>query len=158
MERQKKILAWIQLVSLLIASMATGAIMGVTFERWRFFENRAPMELGDFSNEISLLRFDAIENGVLKGSLQGEEARIVIANKEEITSLFPGEFAFSITEILPLLQKMPSPEGMAFVASKNGKYFYPLDAPEAALLTVKNRVFFADEEKAKQAGFVRKKN
>jgi hypothetical protein len=154
---QKKIGAWVQLVSLVIAAVSTGVLAGITFERWRFFENREPVEIGDFSEEISLLTFDSIENGVLKGRLEGEEARIVIAGKDEVTSVFPGEFAFSITEILPLLQKIPAPDEAAFVASKNGKYFYPLDAPEAALLTVKNRIFFTDEEQAQNAGFVRNK-
>jgi hypothetical protein len=153
MKKWIKIIAWFQFLSLLLLSLFAGVMCGITFERWRFSENRSPIEIGDFSEKISLLHFNIIENGILKGSLEGEEVRIVVRNAKEPYSLFPGEFAFSVEEILPLLQKIPAPEGMAFVASKNGKYFYPLDSPRAALITPKNRIFFRDEQHAENEGF-----
>lgn len=130
--------------------------MGMSYERWQHFAQREPLKIGNFSEEISLLRFDSIENGRIIGSLEGEEARIIVG-ENQIESIFPGEFSFSIEEILPLLKTIPAPEAAQFVASKNGKYIYPLDSPEAALISVQNRIFFQTIEEAYEKGFQRRK-
>lgn len=135
---------------------SVGGVWGILFERWRFVKNREPITFGNFSDEISLIRFSTIENGVLRGTLQGEEARFIVGDTEEVYSVFPGEFFFSVENILPLLTHIPAPEGSLFVASKSGKYFYPLDDPSAALISVKNRIFFPSEKEALSAGFVRR--
>ncbi len=157
MNKREKALAWIQLISLLLAAMVAGILMGIAYEQWQLTKTREPIEIGDFSDEISLLHFDTIENGILKGRLEGEGARVVVRDAAEVYSIFPGEFSVPVTEILPLLKTIPSPEGMAFVASKNGKYFYPLDSVGAASISVRNRIFFSNQESAKKAGFVQKK-
>lgn len=132
-----------------------GIIAGMNVERWRITTNREPVERGDFSDEIALLFFDKIENGILYGRLEGEEARIVVAGKEEVDSVFEGEFSFEVTPILPNLKKVPAPEWAQFVASSRGSKFYPLDSPRAALVSVKNRTFFRSAEEAMQNGFER---
>lgn len=126
------------------------------FERWRFVSEREPISFGDFSEEIPLIRFETIENGILKGTLEGEEARFIVGETEEVYPVFPGKFSFSVENILPLLAQIPAPEGKYFVASKSGKYFYPLDDPYAALISLKNRIFFVNEGEAISAGFVRR--
>lgn len=146
----------VRFVTLLLAVFVTGVLGGITFEKWHVYASRPPLEVGDFSEEISLLHLDAIENGKLHGRLEGMEARIVVRDAEAVYSIFPGEFEFSVTEILPNLVTIPAPEGMSFVASRLGKYVYPLDAPEAAQITVKNRVFFPSLDAARTAGFVRR--
>lgn len=157
MEKREKVVAWAQLLSLLMAALAAGGLGGSAYERWRQTVARTPVTIGDYSDEISLLRLKGIENGVVKGSLEGEEARVVVEGATEVYSLFPGEFEFSVAEILPNLKQIPAPAGMRFVASKNGKYCYPLDSPRAALISSKNRIFFADEAAARRAGFARGK-
>ena len=130
--------------------------MATSYNNWQMVRSREPVRVGDFSERISLLRFEKIENGILYGFLEGREARVVIGDNR-VESIFPGEFSFSVIDILPLLRLLPAPEGMHFVASKNGKYFYPLDAPEAALIAPKNRIFFASEKEAYEKGFQRRK-
>lgn len=150
--------AYIQLFSLLAAAFFVGVPSGIIIEKLQAEASREPFEVGDFSEEISLLHFRGIENGVLKGSLEGSEARVVVEGAPEVYSLFPGEFEFSVVDILPMLKTIPAPAGSAFVASKNGKYYYPLDATKAAQIAVKNRIFFTDEAAAETAGFVRGQN
>ncbi len=156
MKKRENLWLYVQFYALLLAAVIAGMLGGIVFERWQAFASRAPIEVGDFSETISLLHLDSIENGILKGKLEGREARIVVRDAQEVYSIFPGEFEFSLTEILPNLKNIPAPSGSAFVVSKQGKYYYPLDAPEAALITVKNRAFFRSAEAAEQAGFVRK--
>jgi hypothetical protein len=157
MEKRERLIGWMQLCGLLLTAMAAGGMGGSSYERWRQTASRPPVIVGDYSDEISLIRFDSIENGRIKGSLEGKEARVVVEGAAEVYSLFPGEFEFSLTEILPNLDAIPAPAGMRFVASKNGKYCYPLDSPRAALISAKNRIFFADEAAARRAGFARGK-
>lgn len=156
MDQKKKILAWIQLVSYSLILLCLGFLSGMAYEEWSRIQQRSPLVVGDFSDEISLLRLEKIENGRLKGSLEGEEMRIVLQD-ENIISLFPGEVDIPIERILPLLKRIPAPEGMSFVASSRGKYIWALDTPQAALIPVKNRVFFSDEAEANAAGYERKK-
>jgi hypothetical protein len=108
----------------------------------------------DSGPDIPLLIFQKIENGVLYGHNKGIETRIIVGPKEEeIVALTNGDFSFSVIEILPNLSQIPAPEGMLFAASKRGTKFWALDAPEAALITPKNRIFFRSKEEAEVRGF-----
>lgn len=99
---------------------------------------------------IPVLSFSQIENGILMGTSTAE-IRIEISNDSvEVTQ--QGSFAIPITAILPMIQKIPSPQGKNWVASRSGKKYYPLDSPSAFLLTPKNRMFYATEQEAKNDG------
>lgn len=148
----KKLLAYVQLALLLIIAGFFGAYVGFLLGEHQAREASSEMLIGDFSEEISLLKLDTIENGVATGTLEGLEMRLVIGD-EEVVSIFPGAVEIPLVHILPNLETIPSPEGSAFVASKNGKYYYPLDAPEAAMLSVDNRIFFVTEEEAWEKGY-----
>ncbi len=130
---------------------------GILLEKTQTLLTPVSINTGDFSEEISFLQLKTIENGVAKGHLEGEEMRVALG-ENEIFSLFPGEVEIPLAEILPLLSQIPAPKNMNFVASKSGKYFWALDAPEAAMISPKNRVFFPDEENAKNAGFTKRKH
>jgi len=156
MDQKKKILAWVQLVSYSLILLCLGFLSGIAYEQWNRIQHRSPLVVGDFSETISLLRLETIENGRLKGSLEGEEMRIVLQGEDTI-SLFPGEVDIPIERILPLLKRIPAPVNMNFVASSRGKYIWALDTPQAALIPVKNRVFFLNEATANKAGYERKK-
>ncbi len=43
-----------------------------------------------------------------------------------------------------------------FVASKQGKYYYPIDSKEGMKLSDKTKLYFETEEEAKGAGYVKK--
>jgi len=47
----------------------------------------------------------------------------------------------------------PAPDIRAFVASKSGKKFYPVDSASAKKIAEENRVFFKTAEEAEKAGF-----
>jgi hypothetical protein len=45
------------------------------------------------------------------------------------------------------------PAGMKYVASKNGKYYYPVESVAGEKIVPANRVYFASEGDAEAAGF-----
>jgi hypothetical protein len=47
----------------------------------------------------------------------------------------------------------PGMVGMAFVASRRGKYYYPSGSPGAGRLSPKNLVYFRDAQSAQAAGY-----
>lgn len=48
-----------------------------------------------------------------------------------------------------------TPAGGGFVASKQGKKYFPMDCGSAKTIKEENRVYFSSEEEAKQAGYER---
>ncbi len=132
--------------------------LGGTIWQKRFVSLQIPdlVWAEESSSEVSVLFLKKIENGVLSGNNEGKQVRFVIGEKqEEIVPLQSGEFSFDVTTILPNLKQIPAPTGMLFVASKRGKKFWPLDAPEANMLSPKNRIFFKNTEEATSQGFER---
>ncbi|MBI5414460.1 hypothetical protein HZA38_03005 [Candidatus Peregrinibacteria bacterium] len=103
--------------------------------------------------EIPLFTFEKIENGILYGKHEGQESRFIVGKDEEIFSVHDEEFSFSVVSILPNLKMIPAPQGMRFVGSSRGSKFWPLDAPEAALITPKNRIFFQSADDAVKKGY-----
>ena len=111
-----------------------------------------------------MLTFQQIENGEISGHLDANsseisghrEIRIIVENRKQKKSktqiLSSGAFTINITEILPMLKTIPHPEHTKFVASKRGKKFYPIDSPNAFLISVKNRIFFVTEQEARERG------
>ena len=137
----------------LMTSFALGLFAGVIFNRIEELENRGPIEVVKANHErIPLIHFERIENGIMYGKTGEKELRFIVG-ENSIYSSFGGEFSFPVSEFLPMLKKIPSPEGALFVASKRGKRYWPLDAPEAFLLSEKNRIFFTSEEEAQNAEF-----
>ena len=137
----------------LITAFALGSFAGVIFERIEKLENRPPIEVVKADPErIPLIHFERIENGIMYGQTGEMELRFVVG-KDAIYPSSDGKFQFPVAEILPMLKQIPSPEGVLFVASKRGKRYWALDAPEAFLLAEKNRIFFASEEEAVSAGY-----
>jgi len=156
LDKKNNFLAIFQLIFLLLSAFLFGFFSGNNFQKWQILDQRDPPEIGDFSEKVPLFHFQKIENGILYGDFSGVSSRILVG-EEDVFPISPGKFNFSVVEILPNLKKIPAPQGKSFVASKRGKYFYPLDSPRAALITVKNRIFFENEEKANAAGFSREK-
>ena len=144
MKYQEKKIGVIRLVVLLILVFSVGIIGGMLFERWRFVSERTDF-LWRFSEEIPLIRFETIENGILKGTLEGEEARFIVGETEEVYPVFRKVF-FSVENILPLLAQIPAPEGKYFVAVNRENIFIPRWSICGSHFS-QNRIFLWTKEK-----------
>jgi len=60
-----------------------------------------------------------------------------------------GASAGTITTSIPI----PSSAQGNYVASKNGKLYYPVDCASAKRIALKNRMWFATSEDAEKSGF-----
>lgn len=138
-----------------------GFSAGALTQKILYSQNAAGLEILETSEPIltvPVIRFEKIENGILYGHNNSAEARFIIGeNTEEIFVEQSGNFSFPVTPILPNLAMIPAPEGSQFVASSRGTKYWPLDAPQAALISVKNRTFFISEEDAIAKGYSRGK-
>lgn len=138
-----------------IAFAGIGIILGAMGGFWWVSTNVSRNSLQSPSiatqQKASIVSLLSIENGILTGTVEGGEVRVIV-NAANAISAENGNFSIDIVEILPMLKSIPAPDGMLFVASKSGKKYYPLDSPSAFGLAVKNRIFFATEEEAKATG------
>ncbi len=139
--------------SSLVISFALGIFAGITIEQFDKIENRQPIEIVPQNHEkIPLINFLKIENGVMYGKTGEKEVRFIVG-EDSIFGSNGGEFQFPVDEILPMLKSLPAPDDMQFVASKRGKRYWPLDAPQAFLLAPQNRIFFKTPEEAEEQGY-----
>ncbi len=137
-------------------SLSFGFFIGLWFANFSSVTNIAPLSISSADEKIPVLTLLSIENGILKISKNNEEIRVRI-NDEIFIATDENIFEIPIETILPMLQKLPAPEGMNFVASKRGSTYWPLDSPRAFILSVKNRVFYKTEIDAIKDGKTRKK-
>jgi hypothetical protein len=105
----------------------------------------------DTRSLIPAVQITGIADGELTGTIRGG-ARFIIGDRVVIPT---GSGSFRIPPPSFLMQKAgPAvPAGMRFVASKRGKYYYPVGSTAAAKLSASNRVYFRDASVAEQAGF-----
>lgn len=101
-----------------------------------------------------------IANGQIIGAVNASEIRIKSGESVAVPDE-NNQFVLNIQHLGFLGDRVPVikhqiPEWAQFVASKNGKYFYGLDESSAKNLSVENRVYFAREEEAVEAGFLRR--
>lgn len=104
------------------------------------------------SSTVPVLSLEDIENGILAISTNTNNIRISIPNGEIITPHSKDTIHVDIQSILPMLKTLPAPDGMKFVASKRGKTYWSLDAPQAFLISAKNRVFYPNAQQAQEDG------
>jgi hypothetical protein len=136
-------------VGILLFGMSLGGFLA----HIQYDKNRSPIVFSPMREQIvPVLTLEKIENGVLMGKSNVSEFRLQ-TNENNILVFHDESFRMDITDILPLSQKIPAPEGSQFVASSRGKKYWALDTPEAALLTPKNRIFFKSAEEAQSKGY-----
>jgi hypothetical protein len=146
-------------VLFIISTFIAGFTGGIFYNRLEEVQSAEPLELTSDKEDdlIPLIIFEEIENGILKGRLKGKEARIIVGKNSKDSSIYPittpGEFSFEVTPILPMLKMLPAPSGAQFVGSSRGSKYYPLDTPNAFLLSSKNRRFFSSRAEAEAAGY-----
>ena len=108
------------------------------------------MVVPDERDPVAVIRLEGVRNGQLEGETKGDVRfflgdRLILAQsgtlKVPVGSFFTNEIAITI------------PEGMQFVASKKGTYYYPVDSADGEKIVPENRYYFRDEISAKAAGF-----
>ena len=76
---------------------------------------------------------------------------------EHILNLEPGD-SFEIPIYQVKLEQYYSardlPDGMQYIASKQGKYYYSVLNPKAFSITPKNRLHFTTKEEAEKMGYL----
>lgn len=155
----KKELIYLILSTILIFTL--GVSSGFSFGYFKAASANFPeiKEVGELNPGITTIKFLKLENGLLKGEIAGQKARIAYS-LEEIHDLEPGE-AFEIPIYQVSLGQYYSardlPEGMQFIASKQGKYYYSVLDPKAFRITPKNRIYFAEKTEAEKRGYLQSK-
>lgn len=109
----------------------------------------------DTRKPVAVLRLAGVRNGMLEGNTVGE-VRFFLGDKQILAgsggTIRADVGSFFVNEVSIVV-----PEGMQFVASKQGKYYYPVDSSEGERLTPSNRLYFRDAASAEKAGFQPKK-
>ena len=103
------------------------------------------------TDAVPIITLEKIENGVLFVSHKEAQVRVQLPN-DDIFVANEQTLQIPIADILPMLNILPAPQGMKFVASKRGTKYWPLDSPQAFLLSPKNRVFYGSREEAENDG------
>ena len=103
---------------------------------------------------LPTLELTKIENGILIGKTNQQVRMISLENNQIISA--ENDFKIDITPLLPRLQIIPHPDDMQYVASKRGKYYWPLDSIEAHQIKWSNRVFFKNNGEAEASGYSKK--
>ena len=107
----------------------------------------------DIRDKVPLVSIDSIENGEIIGTVH--DTRLFLGNAYVLPTA-SGTFRVPADPLLTDIITIIVPEGARFVASKNGKRYYPVYSGAGERLTQKNRVYFQTEEEAEAAGFTRR--
>ncbi len=105
----------------------------------------------DTRPSVQTLDLEGIEGGAVVGRASDG---IRISVRGEALPVTGGELRVPLSR-LPAVTTVRVPAGMRFVASKTGKKYYDVDSVAAERLAPDTRVYFADEESAEAAGYVR---
>lgn len=105
---------------------------------------------------VSFLFEDTQSNTIIQGVRFAEPAELdefleKMDNFDEIVDDTPNEL-----EKVDQVERVESKATGAFVASKQGKYYYPIDSKEGMKLSDKTKLYFETEEEAKAEGYVKK--
>jgi hypothetical protein len=142
------------LSALLILSIGLLSGYALGFHRAKVNSFPAIRMVDDVNPKVATIEVLGVKNGELKGKLSGREARILISDQKAL-ELQPGsEFGVPLSDACRTVSQKPSiPEGMNYVASRQGKYFYSVLNEKSWSMAEKNRLFFKTAEEAKKAGF-----
>ncbi|MBN2086728.1 hypothetical protein JW758_00095 [Candidatus Peregrinibacteria bacterium] len=109
----------------------------------------------DINEGIATIKLMQVKNGQLIGKIDGRTARLAY-NSDNIMELNAGdEFTIPISQInlkdYYIADSLPT--GTQFIASKSGKYYYSILDKKAFNIVEKNRIYFKNEEDAKEKGY-----
>lgn len=141
-------------ILILSLGLFTGYSIGYSQAKTNSFSAIKPVE--ELNPGIATLKFMKYENGKIYGQIAGQKARIAYST-DHIYDLAMGEnFEIPLNQInLGMYYSAQDvPEGVNFIASKSGKYYYHVLDPRAIRITPKNRMYFKAEQEALGEGFI----
>lgn len=100
---------------------------------------------------VATVQIHGILNGKIEGELRGN-SRLFIGNTQILTD-GANHFAVDAKALLTNVIQVDVPSGMQFVASKNGKKYYPVTSAGGDKIVLQNRIYFATEAEAIAAGY-----
>lgn len=107
----------------------------------------------DMRPPVPTVRIDGVRNGYLEGVIIGE-GRLVFGGHPIVTD-GSGAFRVPANPILTNAITVTVPEGMRFVASKNGSKYYAVGSSGGAQIAPINRVYFRTAAEAEAAGYTK---
>lgn len=115
-----------------------------------------PLQIvNDQREKIPVVTVEGIVNGEVRGTIDGT-ARFFLG----VVPAIPDESGVFRLPAAPFLRNTVTvivPEGMQFVASRKGKYYYTVRSANGERIVPENRVYFRKAEEAEAAGFAQGK-
>lgn len=109
----------------------------------------------DIHRRAPFVRVQEINDGRIIGTV-GTGARLMIG--DAVIVPHPNRtFAIDAAPFLVNIINVPVPRGTAYVASRKGKNYYPVDSSAGQKLTPENRLYFRSAAEAEAMGYVRGK-
>ena len=134
-------------VSALILALSIGYLHGRILAL-----NTPELQLqSDHRSPVPVVEIEGIRNGLLHGRILGK-ARLKVADTVLVQS---GAFVTDAAALLRNEVWVTVPTNAQFVASKRGKKYYPIHSSGGSRITPVNRIYFATEQEAKAAGYVK---
>jgi hypothetical protein len=132
----------------LLCTLVLGYLIGrlTTVQSW----SHIPLTLQqDTRPLVPVVTFVGFENGYLTGTAKGT---VRITGDALGVETMSGSFKIPVYNIEKII-RVPVPEGMQFVASKNGKKYYPVFSVSGQKIAPDNRIYFKTEQEAELAGY-----
>jgi len=148
-----KYLDYVPAVGALLLACLLGYLVG-RIVTCRLAIPQTPMTLTEDTRPlVPTVRVDGVRNGYLEGSIVGN-GRFVLGGHVVVTDQ-SGAFRVPANPLLTNMVTVTVPEGMKFVASKNGKKYYPVGSASASQIAPINRVYFKTAVDAEKAGYTK---
>ncbi len=141
-------------LTLLFIGLSSGYAVGYHQAQNESFPEIIPIQ--DTNPHISTVKFLKVEDGTLYGQIDGQKARLA-HSPDHISDLNVGDdFQIPLNEInLASYYSVETiPDGVSYIASETGKYYYSILDPRALRLTPKNRQYFYTEDEDLNAGYI----
>ncbi len=151
MKKPSRVIRSLQVIALLLTVTCNFALGSLSAKK--FTGDIPPLSIvPDTRPLMPTVRIDGVRNGKLEGVILGD-ARFILSEKPVLPNN-DGEFSVNASSVLVNRVSVSVPEGMHFVASKKGKYFYTVTSAKGSSLSPGNRVYFKNETDAQAAGYI----
>jgi len=148
-----KYLVYLPAVSALILACVLGYLAGRVVSCRLDLPQPPTILTEDTRAPVPTIRIDGVRNGYLEGAIIGE-GRLVFGGHTIVTD-GSGAFRIPANPILTNAITVTVPDGMKFVASKNGKKYYAVGSSGASQIAPINRVYFRTAAEAETAGYTK---
>ena len=149
--RWKSAMTILHLSAALLLCTAIGYCLGRIVAAQTMYTS-APLSLTpDTRPRVPVVRLEHVQDSYLIGRID-EDVRLFVGD-EYVLPTASGTFRIPAGPLLINEVSVIIPEGMHFVASKRGKYFYPVASPQGERLSPSNRVYFRTAEEAIANGY-----